>query len=187
MSVIGAYLLPAPYDETAFIAGGFAACPALAEDVDLWCPVDTTDANDPFVRVWEERDRVADSLRAAFGAWFTEHDGNDTVRSKPPLPPHILHGKLRSTFEGYHLAIPIRRVGVLDIPGHSLPYHIIMVGADIDEVLSSFDISTHQVALTSRGVVRGEHYTAPFEPPVVIQQKYTTDARIARIRQRYHL
>lgn len=179
-------LLPTPYRETAFIAGGFAACPALAADVDVWCPVDLmADDSDPFGLVWAERDRIVDWLKAQFGSAFVEHDASSSRRGDVPTPPSFRHGQLVSTFEGYHLPIPIRRAGAVTIVGHALPYHIIVVGGDVDEVLSSFDITTHMVALTPRGVVVGEHYTPPFEEPRVITKKYTTEARMEKIRARY--
>lgn len=179
-------LLPAPYTYTAFIAGGFAACPALAEDVDVWCPVDlVADDSDPFGLVWNERDRVVEYLRREFGAAFVEHDGIGSRRDTVPTPPNQQRGRLVSTHEGYYLPIPIRRAGAVTIPGCSLPYHIILVGGDIDDVLSSFDITTHMVALTRKGVVVGEHYTPPFEEPRVITKKFTTEARMTKIRARY--
>lgn len=180
-------LLPAPYDHTAFIAGGFAACPALAEDVDVWCPVDIMSAphDDPFELVWTERDRVVAYLHREFGSCFIEHDGINAKRHEVPTLPSIRHGKLVTTFEGYHLPIAIRRAGMVTMEGCSLPYHIILVGGDVDEVLSSFDISTHAVALTRKGVVCSEYWTSPLEEPKVIHQKYTTDARLVKVKARY--
>lgn len=183
--MLPANLLPYPQDEAAFIAGGFAACPALAEDIDVWVPVDVTGVDDPFDAVWKMRDYLVAYLRQEFGAAFTEHDGMDSRRHVVPTPPSQRHGKLLTTFEGYHLPIPIRRAGVVVVEGGSLPYHIIVVGGDVDEVLSSFDITSHMVALTRKGVVVGEHYTPPFEEPRVVTKKYTTEARLAKIRARY--
>lgn len=160
-----------------FIAGGFAACPALAEDVDVWVPVDTLTASQPWETVWRARREMVAHLRAA-GFVFTEVDGDFSPRDRKRL-------LFDSTFEGYRMPLPIYRAGVVTIPGHRLPYHIILVGANVDEVLSSFDISTHQVALTARGVVCGDQWTPITEEPKVILQKYTTDARLKKIRARY--
>ena len=178
-------LLPdGPDGAYAFIAGGFAACPALAQDVDIWCSIDLTGSYDPFLAVWQARDRILDHVRmfcVEQQAQFVEHDGADTERGSWDSP----RGRLTSTFEGYHMPLPIRRVGAVTIPGHTLPYHIIVVGGDVDEVLSSFDISTHMIALTSWGVIRGEQWTPIWEPPVVLTQKYTTPERLEKIRARY--
>lgn len=177
-------LLPPPYDETAFIAGGYAACPGLAEDIDVWCPVDIINVDDPFERVWSERNHIATWLHDHFST-FVEHDGPDSPRQTRPRSWHADHTQLNTTFEGYHLQIPIRRAGVVTLSGASLPYHIIAVGGDVDEVLSSFDITTHAIALTRKGVVKSEHWTSVLDEPRVINQKFTTDARLAKIRARY--
>ncbi len=174
-------LLPAPYNETAFIAGGYAACPGLAEDIDVWCPVDLTEpsgglASNPFEVVWNERDRVVKYLRAQFGEAFIEQDGVGTPRDRT---------KLQTTFEGYNLPIPIRRAGSVTLEGCSLPYHIICVGGDVDEVLSSFDISTHAIALTPKGVVKDANWTPPMVEPKILLHKYTSAARFEKIRMRY--
>lgn len=170
-------LLPACYTDKAFIAGGYAACPALANDIDVWIPVDTGAAANPWDEVWTARRRLLDHLTAE-GFTHTPEDNDGSPRDRNRLI-------VRSTFEGYNLPLPIYRVATVQVVGGSLPYHLIAVGTDLDEVLSSFDISTHQIALTTKGVVRGEHWTPTWEPPRVITAKYTTLARLEKIRNRY--
>ena len=128
-------LLPIEFREVAFIAGGFAACPSLAEDIDVWVPIQTLSPN-PWDDVWTARKALLTHL-LQFPLEFTttpeDVDGSPRDRNRMIV---------RSTFEGYNLPLPIYRVAGVEVVGGSLPYHIIAVGADIDEVLSSFDIST---------------------------------------------
>mgnify|MGYP001573333737 CR=1 FL=1 len=171
------YLLPEQYEQDAFIAGGFAACPALARDIDIWIPV--AKENVDFAR-----EEILTHL-ASRQVNFTEEDGQGSPRGKRIADGTLNHDQLLSTFEGYFTKLSIRRVASIEVPGGSLPYHLIVVGGNIDEVLSSFDISTHQVALTHKGVVVGEHWTPVWAEPVVLTQKYTTPERLEKIRQRY--
>lgn len=162
-----------------FIAGGYAACPALAQDVDVWLPM-------PDFVEWEQvqatRDQLARYLHETFGARFTVQDGQGSKRDT--IPAWDRH-RLLSHAEGYVMPIPIYRAGSVDYPGASLPYHLIVVGGDVDDVLSSFDITTHQVALTSKGVVRGEQWTPPWVRGTVLHQKYTTPERMRKLEARY--
>jgi len=45
--MLPANLLPEPYQSTAFIAGGWAACPSLATDMDVWVPVPSPHVSKP--------------------------------------------------------------------------------------------------------------------------------------------
>ena len=170
-------LLPEQYRTDAFIAGGFAACPALAADIDVWIPVPAGQCDFARLEILNYlNDKCID---------FDEQDGEHSARRRFQDNRALANSQLLSTFEGYHTVLFLRRVAIVRLVGASLPYHLIVVEGHIDEILSSFDISTHQVALTSNGVVRGEHWTPVTEPPVVITEKYTTPARIQKIRQRY--
>lgn len=173
-------LLPADLQPNAFIAGGFAACPALAADIDVWVSI-----NGDAAMLDAECARVLAHLRDAAGYVYVEQDGEGSRREQFATHPSMARDQfVTSSFEGYHLSLRIRRVATVWKLG-KLPYHIILVNGDVDEVLSSFDISTHQCALTVRGFVTGEQWTPLNEPPLVITQKYTTDERIDRISARY--
>lgn len=172
-------LLPDALDQTAFIAGGFAACPALAEDVDVWVPAVPGECE-------AMRTLILAHLRA-HNFDVTEQDGEGSPRRRFQQDTALAKSQLLSTFEGYHMVLRLRRVGTVTISGHTLPYHIIVVEGDIDEVLSSFDISTHQIALTARGVVKGVDWTPLWEPPLVLADKYTTPDRVRKIRTRYQI
>ena len=160
-----------------FIAGGFAACPALATDVDIWISTAVGTCDDT-------RQYVLDHLNS-HGFDYTEEDGEDSKRRRFQKDKALANAQLLSNFEGYHHILGLRRVGEVRITGHSLPYHLIVVEGDVDEVLSSFDISTHQIALTEKGVVRGDHWTPIWERPFVIHEKYTTPDRLLKIQERY--
>ena len=180
-------LLPAELREEAFIAGGYAACPALAQDVDVWIPSTHSLFKITRVSVLDHLHRVANAHAPLPGDLsFTVQDDDDSPRGRllesDAPPPGVCQ---LNTFEDYNSILRLRRAATVNIVGHTLPYHIIIVEGAVDDVLSSFDISTHQVALTWKGVVRGEHWTPPNAPPVVITQKYTTTERLAKIEARY--
>jgi hypothetical protein len=170
-------LLPEQYHESAFIAGGFAACPALASDVDIWVSVEVGQCNAVRAGILQH---LIDS-----NVSHQEEDGEGSPRRRFQDDRTLANSQLLSTFEGYHTILRLRRVASVELPGHTLPYHLIVIEGSIDEVLASFDISTHQVALTTRGVVRGEHWTPIHVPPVVITHKYTTPERLCKVRERY--
>ena len=168
-----------PDGTEAFIAGGYAACPALAADIDVWVPVAIGDKD----RV---RERILAHLRQRQAVLsFEEEDPDNSARQRFQQDRTLANSQLLSTFEGYHLVIGLRRVAKVSIPGASLPYHLIVVEGSVDDVLSSFDITTHQVALTEKGVVTGEQWTPLSERPRVIREKYTTPARLQKICTRY--
>lgn len=171
-----------------FIAGGYAACPALASDVDVWVSVPNGDKR----ALDDTRFAILQHLRDQPGFVVEEQDRENSPRMLAQkrvyaqVDTEMSKGLfLVSTFEGYHLALLLRRVATVTVEGGSLPFHIIVVAGGVDDVLSSFDISTHQIALTEKGVVRGEHWTPIWEYPVVITQKYTTSKRLSKIADRY--
>lgn len=173
-------LLPECARAGAFIAGGFAACASLAEDVDVWIPIDPF--GDPWDATHNARNLVVAYLRQEFGDKFIEQDKPGTPRGDKK---DWERNRLLSTHEGYNLPIPIYRAGSVVGLG-SLPYHVIVVGGDVDEVLSSFDISTHQVALhPERGLIKGEHWTPITEHGYVLKNKYSTASRLTKLAARY--
>lgn len=181
--MIPSNLLPENVRDSAFIAGGFAACPALADDIDVWVPVLSYDNSDPWDLCHKAQQQLATYLRDTFGGGFTAQDDE---LSKRVQNVEWARNRLLTTAEGYVMPIPIYRVGSVEVPGASLPYHVIVVGGDIDEVLSSFDISTHQVALCpQKGVIKGEHWTPITERGFVLKNKYSTPARMLKLAKRY--
>ena len=56
---------------------------------------------------------------------------------------------------------------------------------DVYRVLRGFDISTHQIALTPQGVVKGEHWTPTNVPPHAFAGNANTPERMQKIAARY--
>lgn len=146
------------YDQT-FIAGGFAACPSLATDMDVWIFVDGGLAN-----LEDARRQVLEHLQAHFD--ISEEEGG-TIRDYRGVCVNILK--------------------VAFVQGFTLPIHVMVCDAPCGIILRNFDISTHQVALTTQGVVKGDYWTPVTEPPVVIDgmENEHTAERLDRIRRRY--
>ena len=144
------------------IAGGFACCPGMARDCDVWVLGVTLDGSMPE----DVRGGILDRLTSA-GVQF-EPEEND-----PEQPGEI-----------YNLGNGILcwKVAKLD-DGRQ----IILTNAETPyDLLQSFDVSTHQVALSSNGeLVKGADWTPPTMPPVMIWNGGTTSERIVKISRRY--
>lgn len=151
-------LVPDHLYNSVFIAGGFAACPALASDIDVWVPY--IGGEDLLLM----RRQLLSHLHAE-GFVATEEEGG-TV--------HDYNG----------VAINILKVAVID---GGTPIHLMVCNAPVDIVLQNFDISTHQIALTANGVVKGAGWTSTMVPPVVFEDKENehTPERLKKIAERY--
>lgn len=155
-------LIPTEIEYRAFIAGGWAACPALATDMDVWVMADTTDVD-------AYRQMLLDHLRAERRYSFLEQEpGEETIK-----------------YEG--VTCTIRKVAIVYAGGR--PVHLMVTDGTLLAVLENFDISTHQIAITWNGeVVPGPDWTPITEPPRVLQNvNDKTQARLEKICQRYHL
>lgn len=146
------------YDQT-FIAGGYAACPSLATDMDVWIFVDGSLAN-----LEDARRQVLEHLQAHFDV--AEEQGG------------TIHD-----YQGVYVNI----LKVAFVQGFTLPIHVMVCDAPCGIILKNFDISTHQVALTPQGVVKDDNWTSVMEPPVVLERMENehTQARLEKIRRRY--
>ena len=116
-----------------FIAGGWAACPALAQDRDVF--VQTTGDLD------NTRAMLLDHLRAhEFD--FEEQSAQDD---------HADYAGILSIAKVAKVKIKL----ATDI-------HLLVTNGDPSDIIESFDISTCQVAITSSGrILRGSGFTAP--------------------------
>lgn len=151
-------LVPDEYVARTWIAGGFAACPELATDIDLWVLAG-------YERLLEQvRQELVDYLNEGFA--YEEEAGIDI-----------------EDYEG--IAITILKVAV--IPYHPLNVHLMVTDAPIiDAVLANFDISTHQVAISPDGqIVHGKHWTHLNVPPVVLIDTDRIPAPLEKIINRY--
>ena len=153
-------ILSAHMYDVAFIAGGYAACPALASDIDVW------------VRRDESGFQVA---RAA----ILQHLGNEFFNFDEQQNEVVEQGELAP---GY--SVNIQKVAIVHNAAN-LPVHIMLTNCTAEQLIEGFDISTHQVALTSQGVVKGSGFTPVFIEPRVLQNTTTTPERMRKIAARY--
>jgi hypothetical protein len=176
--VIPKGLLPAELMERAFIAGGYAACPALATDMDLWVKVSdvgrTVDESRQETEAMQlGRTLILEHLEREF---FPYEVQENTVTSNG------------DTIDGY--PVSVMKVAVVNSPHLSHPIHIMVCGGSIQELLETFDISTHQIALSFGGVIKGPRWTPITERPVIIQSAtgvstQKTQERLEKIAARY--
>lgn len=155
-----------PEGLTYFIAGGYAACPALASDIDVWVTVPIEDPLDPLT-----------SMMKARGALF----GHLTFQGFDFTEENVPHSKADRYISGTDLMVwKLARINT------STPIHIMITEGTVDEVLEGFDISTHQVALTQdRGVVKGSGWTPITQYPRVLIWTLKTLDRLQKIVTRY--
>jgi hypothetical protein len=160
--MIPSYLLPE--GTRYFIAGGWAACPALATDRDVWLL-----SRDPV----ETRDAVLKHLDATLfdDEWKELPDGRVTA--------------VDGSEDAYGVdATTTLKIATVDLTGQTI--HLLVTSGSILAVLDTFDISTHQVAISDTGgVVRGRNWTPVTEPPIKLRDTPTTDERMAKIAARY--
>lgn len=151
-----------PEGERYFIAGGFAACPALANDVDVW--VESSYYNPEL-----SRKKLLEHLMLTYGVL------NITVEETGETCAYSDIGESFQTMK------------VASLRGdNGVRYHIMVTTGDVLQVLHGFDISTHQVAITSEGVVvTGDDFTKTSEPPRVLRDTPSTPERLIKITQRY--
>ncbi len=149
------------------IAGGFAACPALASDIDLWVYG---------VRTHELQVRRAEILLHIAGSDFNvSTEGGDNVKSEE--------------YEEEDFGISILKVGRIGIGrgNGNTPVHIMVTDAKTPlELLHHFDISTHAVAIDRYGsVIKHPKWTKVTATPVALREHSTTEDRLTKIIARY--
>ena len=145
------------------IAGGYAACPALAGDVDIWVM-----AEGP---IFDAYAQIVTHLQQTF-------DDERLVISPRPDMSHD-----RSVHELYVDDVTIE-VAQLYTDGRN--FHIMVTyNATPEAIIQRFDISTHQVAVTSTGrVVLGPQWTPPHVMPTII--RHTGDRTAKRYEKICH-
>lgn len=152
--------LAAPYDWC--IAGGFAACPDKAGDCDVWV------LYGPDGGIFDVRANILARLQNADVAFVEESS---------------------TGVEGQQTAESYTQTGILSLKVARLAdgRQIIVTTADsAREVLDAFDVSTHQIALTSDGeLVRGSGFTAIDQPVRALLRNEHTDDRLTKIARRY--
>lgn len=172
------------------VAGGYAACPALASDIDLWVY-----GIAPDLLQWE-RDNIAGLLKLEV----------DELNRNRPKWAEKRYGFVREegqeTTEIYdQIENLIEKVGVVSSPRVALtpdpvlnptsvkckPIHIMVTTApDPGSLISGFDISTHAVAIDYTGRVWTHVlYTGPHEQPAILRIGTNTQQRFDRICDRF--
>ncbi len=158
--MIPADMLPA--DVEWCIAGGYAACPALAGDIDVWVyGVDTSNLQ---IRRGEVLLHLA---RKRYNV--TTESGDNMVDEE---------------YETKQCSV--LKVGRID--RNEKPTIQIMVtdAPTPNELLANFDVSTHAVAVDMDGTVyRHDGWTPPQVPPVALLNHSTTPRRMERIAARF--
>ena len=150
-----------PKGTSYFVAGGWAVCPALAGDMDVF--VEIAYGED----IVSARETLLKHLKKEF--WRFEEQ-EETC-----------------TFEGYGTLATIVKVGKLPSQGMRPEIHVLLTNADVHTTINSFDISTCCVAITDQGyIVWGDHWTSPIEPPIRLIDNPTTDARMVKYQQRFN-
>lgn len=162
--------LPLAFANRWVIAGEWAACPALAEDMDVWVlnhdPINARQAILTFLAMTPWR-----NFR------YTEESLSSTLEPS-------------GRYEG--VDIRIEKVAELVWTGDGLPpkpIHLVVTDAPCPEALiSAFDISTHAVAIGPMGqVYTHEEFTHPGEAMRLLRANVNTPTRVDRICARFGL
>jgi len=157
--------LPERLRQDAFIAGGYAACPALASDIDIWvhCGVE---------QISVVHDEIIAYLKSVYGGWnVTEEPFAEAAFD------YIDTGDGQCT---------VRKCAVVKMRSTSL--HIMITDAWVHTILDNFDISTHMVAILPSGeVIKGAAWTPIYAPPIVVKDTPRTAARLDKILKRYRI
>jgi hypothetical protein len=150
-----------PKEMLYFIAGGFAVCPVLATDIDVWVQAEKGMLD-------ETRQRILDHLTDQAIVFEEEQPSSLSIE----------------TADYYDTQAFILKVAKVKYE-HSLPIHILVTDAAIEDVLRSFDLSICQVALTRYSIVTTDNWTPVTAPIAVLRNTPTTPARLEKYRQRF--
>lgn len=156
------------------VAGGWAACPALASDQDIWVLVDADEMSDM-------RDRILDGLRDYYG------DDYDARVTELEDRRSMVVDRQSEVSDNTYETVPVNTLKVASVYTHGLERHILVTDASCAyELVEAFDINTHAVAIEPDGNIVKSALWAPFtEPPIMVRDTPTTKMRMNKIRQRY--
>lgn len=145
------------------IAGGYAACPQLAGDMDVWVLA----GKRPYMQGLEQ---LAQRMLAA----------------NPDVVPFVATGGAHPY--SFDPGCRVYEVGHLLARATGMANRHIMVTEldSIEALLDCFDVSTHQCALDENGdFIKGRQWTPLNVAPVKLFDTPNTEARMEKIRQRY--
>lgn len=175
--VIPENLLPIKYRQSYCVAGGWAACPALANDMDVWVyRVPVADLMTARVEILAHLATVNKSIRPR--SFYVESQDS---------PTRIVEG-----FDSYlGLDVSILKVAMVEpkLGRRSAikPIHLMVCSApSVQQILQGFDVSTHAVAINWNGEVH-QHpfYTPPHQAPEQLLYNEKTANRMVKIAKRY--
>lgn len=155
-----------------FIAGGWAACPALADDMDVWVSLKQSAYSIRKLGIEKARTAILAHLQQQIFSYWTVEEQDDSRQTE-------------AVVAGYEINVNIRKVAKVTSYEWHQPIHVIVTDASVYQVLEGFDISTHQIAITDNGIVLGEEWTSVTEEPIVLHMSTQTPARLEKIRNRY--
>lgn len=144
-----------------FVAGGFAVCPALASDIDVWFMVEGKPVTE-----------VINKLVAHLTRWQTMGAIDVDFSYINGRVYHELHGTLN--------------VATIAASDDRKAMHIMVTDDSPQDTIDDFDLSVCQVAITDNGeVYRGEHWTAPGAPIKILKKSAKYDPRTAERLTKY--
>lgn len=174
-------LLPEAYRESYCVAGGWAACPALAQDMDVWVYAV------PFEALELARTELLEHLEAenTKGAYY-----------KRPfyVVPETQVENHRGTDQYEGVNVQILKVGRVEVRRESARLHkerkeihlLVTDAHSPGEILQGFDVSTHAVAIDWNGIIwTHPAWTPPQMEPTVLMENEKTPVRMAKIRARF--
>ena len=156
-------LLPESHWESWCVAGGWAACPSLAGDQDIW--------------LFEPKNCLK-QLRLLVLQHLEEQNFIYTEEGQAEAG------------SSYSPSFGILKIAAIELPKRQHTIHLLATShPSAEKLIETFDISTHQIAITHDGnVVLGSKWTPVTMAPKVIavnQGKPTTPARMTKITARY--
>lgn len=175
-------LLPATFQNSWCIAGGYAACPALAADIDVWIYNQGGAGT-----LAEARQTILEHLELRLAGYKHAWQQPFEVTERAGHVVRHADDERYSNFE-----VNIEKVAKVVPQGdyrHIKPIHIMVVDAPNPGVLiSAFDLSVHAVAIDSDGRIwQADEFTAPTVAIRLMKQANAkTPARYDRLCVRYN-
>lgn len=166
--------LPERWRSESFIAGGYAADPKLACDVDVWVSVPVENNMDVV------REEILQHLRER--DYFRFEELSDV--------------RVENELVDAYTNLQTRKVAIVrgsQTLSYTRPIHIIVTNGTVHDVLASFDLSVCQVAITFPNVagptvakiVHGRNWTPTDESIIVLKDTPTTMARLMKYQARF--
>jgi len=113
-------------------------------------------------------------------AYLTDQYGLDMVK---PLDDGREQNAKR---DDYETIFDTLKVAMVAFGGFN--YHVMVTSGSVYDVINSFDLSICQVGIDELGLAhRGEDYTKPFEPIVVVKDTPTTYDRMQKYMERFNV